>query len=330
MLLGFYLSYDISSRFWIWDREWHTPFTAALRVQRMPFRNVYEPDLTLRYHMAGDVFAALLQSLSFARMNASRALSVAHDMQSALLVGSIAMIFRARTPWSPIVAALAAAVPFLVGPMGYYYGAMGTYQGFADFSNFTLSFRPHCMLSLLMLVGFVACVIGFAERTNQAPSPRPRPTLLGLLPLFGLSAITDEMSTALVGVTLAVLWLWRPNLMAPRRWQGAVVAGARWRRPRWRRTCCCRGRSARAVRCRTRTGSRRASRTSSARPLALGFSREGWQQLLIDEAPLLFPAAVAVGLVLSRRDGPRAVERAALVRAAGCCCSGWCCSSASR
>ena len=145
------------------------PFTAALRVQRMPFRNVYEPDLTLRYHMAGDVFAALFQSLSFARMNASRALSVAHDLQSALLVGSIAMIFRARTPWSPIVAALAAAVPFLVGPMGYYYGAMGMYQGFADFSNFTLSFRPHCMLSLLMLVGFVAWVVGFTERTNRRP-----------------------------------------------------------------------------------------------------------------------------------------------------------------
>src|SRR3954470_9189031 len=69
-LLGLCLSHDISSRFWIWDREWHTPFTSALRVQRMPFRNVYEPDLTLRYHMAGDLFAALLQSLSFARMNA--------------------------------------------------------------------------------------------------------------------------------------------------------------------------------------------------------------------------------------------------------------------
>ena len=201
MLLGFYLSYDLSSRFWIWDREWHTPFTAALRVQRMPFRNVYEPALTLRYHMAGDVFAALLQSLSFARMNASRALSFAHDMQSALLVGSIAMIFRARTPWSPLVAALAAAVPFLVGPMGFYYGAMGAYQGFADFSNFTLSFRPHCILALLMLVGFTAFVIGFVERTNQAPSPRPRSSLLGLVPLFGLAAITDEMSTALIGVT---------------------------------------------------------------------------------------------------------------------------------
>src|SRR5262245_31475975 len=63
MLLAFYLSYDVSSRYWIWDREWHTPFTSALRVQRMPFRNVYEPDLTLRYHMAGDLFAAVLQSL---------------------------------------------------------------------------------------------------------------------------------------------------------------------------------------------------------------------------------------------------------------------------
>ena len=51
LLLGFLLSHDISSRYWIWDREWHTPFTSALRAQRMPFRNVYEPALTLRYHM---------------------------------------------------------------------------------------------------------------------------------------------------------------------------------------------------------------------------------------------------------------------------------------
>jgi hypothetical protein len=302
MLLGFYLSYDLSSRFWIWDREWHTPFTAALRVQQMPFRNVYEPGLTLRYHMAGDVFAALLQSLSFARMNASRALSFAHDMQSALLVGSIAMIFRARTPWSPLVAALAAAVPFLLGPMGYYYGAMGAYQGFADFSNFTLSFRPHCILALLMLVGFTAFVSGFVERTNQAPSPRPRSSLLGLVPLFGLAAITDEMSTALIGVTFAALWLWRPNLLAPRRWQGAAllavlaasalaanlllsgtigpggpVSHAHWVAPRIPHFI--------------------------GKPVALDFSKLGWQELLLDEAPLLFPAGVAFGLVLRRREG---------------------------
>jgi hypothetical protein len=300
LLLGFFLSHDISSRFWIWDREWHTPFAAALRVQRMPFRNVYEPALTLRYHMAGDLFAALLQSLSLAHMNASRALSVAHDMQSALLVASVALILRSRTPWSPIVAALAAAVPFLAGPIGLYYGAMGAFQGFADFSNFTLSFRPHCMLSLLMLAGLVAWVFGFVERTNQTPSPRPRPSLLGLVALFGLLAITDEMSTALVGVTLAVLWLWRPNLIAPRRWQGAVVlaglaaaalaanlvlAGtigpggpvshAHWVAPRIPHFI--------------------------GKPLALGFSLDGWEQLLIDEAPLLLPAGVAVGLVLWKR-----------------------------
>jgi hypothetical protein len=301
MLLGFYLSYDLSSRFWIWDREWHTPFTAALRVQQMPFRNVYEPDLTLRYHMAGDVFAAMLQALSFARMNASRALSVAHDMQSALLVGSIAMILRARTPWSPIVAALAAAVPFLVGPMGFYYGAMASYQGFADFSNFTLSFRPHCMLALLMLVGFAAWVVGFVERTNQPPSPRPRRSMYGLIPLFCLCAITDEMSTALIGVVLAALWLWRPNLIAPRRWQGAAllaalaagalaanlllsgtigpggpVSHAHWVAPRIPRFI--------------------------GQTVPLGFSKQGWQELIIDEAPVLFPAGVAIGLVLRRRE----------------------------
>ena len=300
LLVGFYLSYDLSSRFWIWDREWHTPFTSALRVQRMPFRNVYEPALTLRYHMAGDLFAALLQSLSFARMNASRALSFAHDMQSALLVGSIAMIFRARTPWSPLVAALAAAVPFLLGPMGYYYGAMGAYQGFADFSNFTLSFRPHCILALLMLVGFTAFVTGFVERTNQAPSPRPRSSVIGLVPLFGLSAITDEMSTALVGVTLAGLWLWRPNLIAPRRWQGAIFLAL----------LAAVALAANLLLAGTIGPGGPVSHTKWVAPRIphfvgkaqeLGFNKAGWQELFIDEAPLLLPAAIAIGLVLRRR-----------------------------
>jgi hypothetical protein len=300
LLLGFFLSHDISSRYWIWDREWHTPFTAALRAQRMPFRNVYEPDLVLRYHMAGDLFGAVLQSLSFARMNAARALAFAHDMQSALLVASIAMIFRARTPWSPIVAALAGAVPFLVGPMGLFTGGMGLYEGFADFNNFTLSFRPHCMMSLLMLVGVVAWVSAFVERTNEPPSPRPRRALLGMLPVFALSAITDEMSTALVGITLGALWLWRPNLIGPRRWHGAVslavlaaaalaanlllsgtigpggpVSHAHWVAPRMPHFF--------------------------GKPTALGFSLAGWQELFIDDAPLLLPAGVAIGFVLSRR-----------------------------
>ena len=72
----------VSSEYWIWDREWHVEFTGSLRAQHMPFRNVFEPWKTLRYHMAGDVAASVLQSLSFVAMNASRALSYAHDLQS--------------------------------------------------------------------------------------------------------------------------------------------------------------------------------------------------------------------------------------------------------
>jgi hypothetical protein len=153
-----------------------------------------------------------------------------------------------------------------------------------------------------MLAGITAFVIAFVERTKQSPSPRPRAALLGLLPVFCLSAITDEMSTALVGVTLGALWLWRPNLLAPRRWQGAVllallaagalatnlllsgtigpggpVSHAHWVAPRIPHFF--------------------------GKPQELGLNKQGWQELLIDAGPMLFPAGVAIALVLHRREG---------------------------
>jgi hypothetical protein len=309
--LGLWLSHMVSSESWIWDREWHVPFTAGLRAQRMPFRNVYEPDLHIRYHLAGDLFAAMLQSLSFATMNASRALSVAHDIQSLLLVGITALIFRATCPWSPLVAALAAPIPFLVGPIGLRAGSMGMFEGYSDFNNFTLSFRPHCMISLVVLTGLLARVMRLA-RNRDAGRPPALSSLAGLLPLFGLSAITDEISTAAVGVVLAVLWLAWPDLLGTSRRRGlvllALLAGtalvanlvlagtigpggpvehARWVAPRLPHF--------------------------SGAPLALGLRNEAWRQLLVDEGPIVIPAVVLVRELLARRGGHAALVSAAMV-----------------
>ena len=43
--------------------DWHIPLVSALRGQRLPFMNVYDPAGGLFYHFAGDVQAAMLQTL---------------------------------------------------------------------------------------------------------------------------------------------------------------------------------------------------------------------------------------------------------------------------
>jgi hypothetical protein len=298
--IGFWLSNFVSSHYWVFDREWHTPFTSALRVQRMPFRNVYEPAKTLRYHLSGDLFAAILQSLSFATMNASRALSIGHDLQSGLLFGATVMILRATTPWSPAVAALASGVPYLCGPIGLFYGAMGVFEGFSDFNNLALSFRPHCEIALLLLTGIVARLMTLARGLAHRDVPATR-YALALLPVFALLSISDEISTALAGVTLAALWLRWPILLAPRRWQGAaILAGlalsavvanlllagtiapggpvekTHWVAPRLPHFI--------------------------GKPLPLEFDFEGWKQLFIDDGALLVPAAVMASVLIRRRQ----------------------------
>src|SRR5450432_750736 len=116
---AFALSLYASSHFLIWDREWHVPFAASLRAQRMPFVNVYDPHTPLHYHLAGDAFAATLQSLSFAAMGASRSLSLGHDLQAAVAGGIVALLLRALCAWSPAVAGLAALIPLVAGPMAF-------------------------------------------------------------------------------------------------------------------------------------------------------------------------------------------------------------------
>src|SRR4029077_440941 len=114
-----------------------------------------------------------------------------------------------------------------------------------------------------------------------------------------LSAITDEITTALSGVTLAAIWLLRPNLFGRRRWHGGAVLAApalvtlvanlalagtiapggpvektHWVAPRLPHFI--------------------------GKPLALGLELEGWKQLLIDEGALLLPAAVMASVLFAR------------------------------
>jgi hypothetical protein len=309
-LVAFALSLYVSSTFWIWDREWHVPFAASLRAQQMPFRNVYDPHTPMRYHLAGDVFAAALQSLSFATMSASRALSLAHDMQAAIAGGVVALMLRALCAWPPASAAVGALVPLLAGPMtlrAAVGNGIGPFEADNDFNNFTLSFRPHCMIAGLVLLALFAHVARLARRARDGRAAAWRPAAL-VIPLVALCSITDEISAILAGLSLAGLWLCWPKLFAERRSQGAVVlAGAavaallanlllsgtmapggpiesaRWLVPRLPRF--------------------------AAPGLPLGTNGDAWASFFTDEGPFIVPALV-VGIVLLR---DKAMRAAALV-----------------
>jgi hypothetical protein len=309
-IAGFCVSHIVSSEYWIWDREWHVQFASSLRVQRMPFHNVFEPGKNLRYHLVGDLAAACLQSLSFAAMNASRALSLAHDLQSLLLVGITALFLRAACSWPPVTTALAALVPPLAGPImvrvvGQVPG-LGPFEANSDFNNLTLSFRPHCMIALLVLGALLAQVMRLARDEQRGRSPGGL-AVAGLVPLFALLSISDEISTMLVGLSLGVLWVLWPRLLGSSRVRGAVMlaglaaaallanlalAGtiapggpiehAHWLAPRIPRF--------------------------GGPPHPLGLELEGWKQLFIDEGSLVLPGLVLAALLA--RDRAEALKDA--------------------
>jgi hypothetical protein len=298
-LVAFALSAWASSTFWIWDREWHVPFAASLRAQQMSFRNVYDPVTPLRYHFAGDVFASALQSLSFVGMHASRALSLAHDLQAAIAGGVVALTLRALCAWPPASAALGGLVPLLAGPMTLRVAVgtgLGPFEADNDFNNFTLSFRPHCMIAGLLLLTLFAHVARLARDRRIGTSTWRRAALV--IPLVALCSITDEISAVLAGLSLAGLWLFWPGLFGARRSQGVfVLAGAavaalvanlllggtmapggpiesaRWLVPRLPRF--------------------------AAPGMPLGTNPAAWSAFFFDEGPMIVPALV-VGLVLLR------------------------------
>jgi hypothetical protein len=303
--VGFLASYLLSSAYWMWDREWHVALTGSLRAQQMPFRNVFEPWKPIHYHVVGDLAASSLQALSLVAMNASRALSYAHDLQSLILLAIVAMSLRAVCGFSPGTTTAAALVPLLAGPMMLRVSnqapGMGAFEGNSDLNNLTLSFRPHCMIALVVLVALLSHVVRLARDRARARPPGA-PAIAAMAGLFALLAAADESSTLLVGVSLALVSLRWPRLLGASRWRaagvlaafaliavianlalagtlhpGGTVHSARWVWPRLPRY--------------------------SGPPLPL-FNLEGWKQLLGDEGSLLVPMMVMAALLLRRGAGP--------------------------
>jgi hypothetical protein len=220
-VLALALSAWLSRRYAIWDRQWHIPLTTSLRGQRIPFVNVYQPNLQLGYHVSGDVLAATLQVLSGARLHASLALSLAHDLVFMLTALSIAALLlrpeRKRT--SALFAAAAPLTVLLAGPPP----STEMFTGFSHFNYYQMSYRPHVVLAGLLICGITAWLL-----TTPLPSAGPpaRPRLGALLTMLALLAVTDEPSAMLlVPALMLMVFLARKNWAGRRSWL-AVAASA--------------------------------------------------------------------------------------------------------
>lgn len=221
-LLAVGLSLLLSRPYHIWDRGWHTPLVSAIRGQRIPFMNVYEPHGGLYYHFSGNVLAAELQTLSFAVINATLALSLAHDIVFGLLGVVIAWLLRAWGVRSITAAVAGAMAVLLSGPPALLLGGTNRPVGGYSYLSFLVtSFRPHVSLGALLAVGVSGAALA-RLRSPGAPLPL-RSTAPVLLGCTALLALTDETSIGLLGLSLGVTWLVYPDIVHPKRATGIFV-----------------------------------------------------------------------------------------------------------
>ena len=219
------LSLILSRPYAIWDRELHIPVVAALRGQRLPFQNSYDPGIAFHYHFPGDVLATMLQVFSLDILHASLALSLAHDVMFALIgvTLALAMLASGRRPHHVVVLSVAAVL--LAGPCVLRFGVGEPYLGYSYYALYVWGFRPHQHVAMLMFAGVAAVLITRGERPLREGT-RAWAFVAPLLAMLVLSSVTDETSAALLGLCLAVAWLVDPFLIAPSRRGGAVLLGA--------------------------------------------------------------------------------------------------------
>lgn len=209
------LSLVLSRPYAVWDRYWHFPLVSSIGAQQLPFVNVFQPDLVLRYHVSGNVVASQLQTFSLRAMHASFALTVAHDVLFGLTGASLALLFLAfgyRTLTATILGTLAV---FLNGPIWFLRGDhLGKrYEGYSYLNFYEMSYRPHIALEGLLLVGLAGAVsVRLRDRDVRA-----RDTLPALVIALIALGLTDETSTALLGLALGLAWLVHPDVMHPDR-----------------------------------------------------------------------------------------------------------------
>ena len=222
VLLAVGLSMALSRPYAIWDRELHIPFVGSLRGQQMPFSTAFEPGISFHYHFSGDVFASMLQVFSFDVMNASLALSLAHDVMFALIALTLGLALLASGPKPVHLMVLAVGAVLLAGPCVLRFGVGEPYLGYSYYALYCWGFRPHQNLAMLMYAGIASVLISRTSR--RAESPPAGPIGVGaLVAIMCLLPITDEASAAVLGACLGIAWLFDPTLLAPTRRRGAAL-----------------------------------------------------------------------------------------------------------
>ena len=197
---------------------------ASLRGQQMPFASPFEPGAAFHYHFSGDALASMLQMFSFDVLNASLALSLAHDVMFALIGLTTALALLASGPKPAHVVVLSVVAVLLSGPCVLRFGVGEPYLGYSYYALYIWGFRPHQHVAMLMFVGIATVLLGRNQRSEPAaPSTRGNAALVAMV---GLLAVTDETSAGMIGLCLGIAWLFDPELLAPTRRRGLLLFGA--------------------------------------------------------------------------------------------------------
>ncbi len=218
-LTGAALSMILSRPNAIWDRELHIPFVASLRGQQMPFASPFEPGVAFHYHFSGDVLASMLQVFAFDTINASLALSLAHDVMFALIALSMGLALLRSGPKPIHVVVLSVAAVLLSGPCVLRFGVGEPYLGYSYYALYIWGFRSHQHVAMLLFVGIAAVLLA---RNDES---QPRGGIAALVAMMGLLSVTDETSAAVLGLCLGIAWLIDPQLLAPTRRRGLALLG---------------------------------------------------------------------------------------------------------
>lgn len=238
---GFHrLSYEIA----VWDRDWHVPLVSSLRAQRAPFENVFLPRAALRYHYLGDVVAAMLQSLSRGRLNASLALSLAHDLYLSLTAAVVALACHfaalsahprsaARGLFGAAVGLAGAWATIFASPFVLTHAPLrelletsdsGPLCGHSYLPFASIAYRPHVVVAAFFLTQTFLALATVARAEGRGADTRRH--LAALLAAAAPLALCDEASHALVGGALLCTAALVPGSLGRRWLPGVAVAAA--------------------------------------------------------------------------------------------------------
>ncbi len=163
----------ISRTYAIFDRAWHIPLVTSIRAQKIPFVNVFDPATVLHYHYSGDVYAALVQTLSGGIVSSSLALSIAHDLVFAETAASLVLLF-VHLGVARVTALVASFGVLTCGPVTLLLaGANRPLSGYSIVSVFQISYRPHSRcLAALLIVGVFGAMLSFGSMAGEGRSLR--------------------------------------------------------------------------------------------------------------------------------------------------------------